>query len=139
MLGRLGSVLFSVQTGLLNTSECYSNRTWVVVLLHQEATGPLEKFAQMLSTPAYQPLVGLTQYSMLRDIQISPNRFVQLVEVQPDDQTIPDKRSRVFAWAVSLPHLDVPLPQSPCFLQRDFHPVRPYRNLVPSSTKEQGS
>lgn len=64
----------------------------------QEATGPLDRFSAMLRTEPYDTLVGHSGGTPLRDVQLSPTRFVQLVGFG----------SIVFSWAVR--RLPIPLP-----------------------------
>lgn len=50
---------------------------------NKDATGPVQKFARMLQSPAYAPLLGHEGAETLQRLQPSPSVFMELVRVYP--------------------------------------------------------
>lgn len=72
---------------------------------NRAVTGPVDRFATMLSTPPYDVLMGAQELRVVRSAQLSREKFLAVVEARGtrsgDDASTP-ALNRAFVWSVEL-------------------------------------
>ncbi|KAG1680136.1 hypothetical protein FOA52_000249 [Chlamydomonas sp. UWO 241] len=67
---------------------------------NRAATGPVERFGEMLESPMYKALLGHSNAETLRRIQLTPDTYAEVVGVVSDNTGVGRPASFVYVWSV---------------------------------------
>jgi hypothetical protein len=92
---------------------------------NQAATGPAERFAQMLQSPLYRPLLQHQQADLLRSVQMRPDTALLIVGVRSNLPTQePGVTQRVvYSWTVRLQGEEAGPELANCWLTEAVQPI----------------
>mmetsp|Transcript_14412 Transcript_14412/g.31170 ORF Transcript_14412/g.31170 Transcript_14412/m.31170 type:complete len:355 (+) Transcript_14412:83-1147(+) len=69
--------------------------------MNKAQTGPLERFAQLLSNPMYRPLLGHSKHESLRKMQVAEDAYAEVVAIMSNNTGLNRTVAMIYLWSLA--------------------------------------